>query len=152
MERGSRAVERRRQGLKSILHGARYPRRRANRRPTDDQVFVPDMHDPSLLFMAIAIILMSSMDAAFTLRILSLGGEELNLAMKLLLDADTRSFLVMKYLMTAIGATFLVVCARVKLAGLISVRRILESLCAIYACLMIYEVYLLVAVVTDTSL
>jgi len=146
------AVERRTQTLKSVLHGARNPRRRLNRRPADDQLFIPDMHDPSLIFMAVAILLMSSMDAAFTLKLLSLGGEELNLAMKVLLDTDTRSFLLVKYLMTAIGATFLVVCARVKLAGLIPVRRILESICAIYACLMIYEVYLLVAVVTDTSL
>jgi hypothetical protein len=146
------AVERRTQTLKSVLYGARYPRRRINRRPADDQLFLPDMHDSSLIFMAVSILLMSSMDAAFTLKLLSLGGEELNLAMKVLLDTDTRSFLVVKYLMTAIGAILLVVCARVKLAGLIPVRRILESICAIYACLMIYEVYLLVAVVTDTSL
>jgi hypothetical protein len=146
------AVERRTQTIKSILHGARFPRRRSNRRPEDDQLFVPDMHDASLFFMAIAIILMSSMDAAFTLKLLSVGGEELNLAMKLLLDADTRSFVIVKYCVTALGAILLVACARIRLGGLIPVRRILESICVMYACLMIYEVYLLVAVVTDTSL
>jgi hypothetical protein len=146
------AVERRTQTFKSVLHGARYPRRRANRRPEDDQFFVPDVHDASLFFMAIAIILMSSMDAAFTLKLLSVGGEELNLAMKILLDTDTFSFLIVKYCVTALGATFLVACARIRLGGLIPVRRILETICCIYACLMIYEVYLLVAYVTDTNL
>jgi hypothetical protein len=145
------AVERRTQTLKSILHGARNPRRRMNRRPADDQLFVPDMHDSSLFFMAIAIIIMSSMDAAFTLKILSAGGEELNLAMKLLLDTNTRSFIIVKYCVTALGAIMLVATARIRLAGLIPVRRILESICAMYACLMIYEVYLLVAYVTDTN-
>jgi len=146
------ASERRTQTFKSVLYGARYPRRRTNRRPADDQLFLPDMHDPSLFFMAIAIVLMSSMDAAFTLKILTLGGEELNLAMKVLLDTDTWSFLVVKYLITAVGAIFLVLCARVKLAGLIPVRRILETICVLYGCLMIYEVYLLVAHVSATNL
>ena len=46
---------------------------------------------------------------------------------------------------------FLVAFARVKLVGLIRVRRVLEAICAIYACLMIYELYLLVAVASEVT-
>jgi hypothetical protein len=112
-------------------------------------VFVLDWHDSGLYFVAIAIVLMSTMDAAFTVKLLAMGGEELNLAMKALLDMGTRSFLAVKFITTGIGVVFLVAYARVRLAGFLRVRRILQGICGIYAVLMIYEVYLLVAHVTE---
>ena len=38
----------------------------------------------------------------------------------------------------------LIALSRVRLAGIIPVRRILQGVCAMYACLMVYEVYLIV--------
>jgi hypothetical protein len=95
--------------------------------------------------VALGVLVMSCMDAIFTLQILSMGGEELNLAMKVLIDTDTLSFLLVKYSLTAAGVVYLVAFAGVKLAGFLPVRRILEGICGMYGCLMIYEVYLLVA-------
>jgi hypothetical protein len=143
--------DRRNQTFQSVLHGALNPRRRDNRRTEDDQVYIVDLHDKRLVFLGLTIVLMSVMDAFFTLNILALGGEELNLLMKALLDTDTYSFLLVKYWMTAIGVVILIAMARMRFAGLVSVRRILQSICAMYACLMIYEVYLLVARVTVLS-
>ena len=143
--------DRRNQTIQSVLHGALNPRRRDNRRTEDDQVYIVDLHDKRLVFLGLTIVLMSVMDAFFTLNILALGGEELNLLMKALLEIDTYSFLLVKYWMTAIGVVFLIAMARMRFAGLVSVRRILQRICAMYACLMIYEVYLLVARVTVLS-
>ena len=149
LERRITTVDRRTQTFTSIIFGARHPRRHTNRRPADDQVFVLDWHDSGLFYVAIGIVLMSTMDAAFTLKLLAMGGEELNLAMKALLNLDTRSFLAVKFITTGIGVVFLVAYARVRLAGFLRVRRILQGICGIYAVLMIYEVYLLVAHVTE---
>ena len=144
--------DRRKQSVRSIFHGAVNPRRQENRRPDDDQVYVLDIHDKSLCALGLAIVLMSCVDAMFTLKILSLGGEELNIAMKILLDTDTVSFLMVKYLMTASGVVFLILFARYRMAGVLRVRRILEGICGFYACLMIYEVYLLVVQASIVSI
>ena len=151
MERRATTIDRRSQTFSSVLLGAMHPRRYINRRPVDDQVFVLDWHDSGLFYVAIGIVLMSTMDAAFTLKLLAMGGEELNLAMKALLNLDTRSFLAVKFCSTGIGVVFLVACARVRLAGFLRVRRILEGICGFYAVLIIYEFYQLVAHVTELT-
>jgi hypothetical protein len=137
-------TERRRQSIQSIIHGARYPRRRSNRRPADDQMFVPDIYDTSLVFMGLAVIMMSLMDSFFTLNILALGGQELNVFMNILLENSTQAFLVVKYCVTAGGVVLLIALSRVRVGGFLLTRRLLEGVCCGYGCLMIYEVYLLV--------
>jgi len=122
------------------------PRRRHNRRPADNQVFVVDWHDSGLFTVAMAIVAMSCMDAWFTLQLISIGGEEINWFMAVLLDNDVTTFLAVKYGVTGAGVVTLVALAKFRLGGLIPVRRILEALAAAYACLLIYEVYLLVEV------
>ena len=66
--------------------------------------------------------------------------------MKVLLEIDTTTFLIGKYCATAAGVVVLVALSRYRLAGLFKVRRVLEMICAGYVCLIIYELYLLVAV------
>jgi len=138
------STDRRNQTAGSVFYGALNPRRRDNRRTDDDQLYILDLHDKRLAFLGLTIVLMSVMDAYFTLNILALGGEELNLVMKALLEADTYSFLLVKYWTTALGVVFLIAMARMRFAGILPVRRILQGICAMYACLMVYEVYLLV--------
>ena len=95
------------------------------------------------------VLLMSCMDAMFTLRLLSLGGQELNLAMKVLIESDTLSFLITKYLLTAFGVVLLIALSGVRLAGILSARRVLQGVFVMYGCLMIYEVFLLVSIASD---
>jgi hypothetical protein len=146
VERRTTSLDRRTQSFQSILFGALKPRRRDNRRPTDDQLFVVDWHDSGLFALAIAIVVMSCMDAWFTLHLLSIGGEEVNWFMAVLLEKDVSTFLAIKYMVTGAGVIVLVALARFRLGGLLPVRRVLEALTAGYACLLIYEVYLLVEV------
>ena len=96
--------------------------------------------------VAIAIVLMSCLDAFFTLNLLAMGAEEINYFMKVLIETDTSTFLNIKLLTTCAGVIFLVAWSRFRLGGFLKVRRILEALCAIYACLIIWELYLLASV------
>ena len=89
------------------------------------------------------------MDALFTLNLIALGGEELNLAMQMVMDVSTEAFLLVKYSATGAGVVFLVATARMRLAGVLRVRRVLESICVAYGALIIYELYLLVVVASE---
>lgn len=149
VEKRTAVLDRREQTLGSVIYGGLYPRRASNRRPADDQKFIVDWHDKGLFMVAMAIILMSLMDALFTLNLLSLGAEEINYFMKVLIESDSSLFLLVKLSVTATGVVLLVAYARFRLAGILRVRRILETLCGIYACLIIWELYLLVAVAAD---
>jgi hypothetical protein len=136
-------IDRRRQSLRSVVYGGLHPRRIANRRPGDDQRFVLDWHDQGLFMVAMAIVLMSCIDAFFTLKLLNLGAQEINYFMQVLLASDTSTFLLAKFSMTALGVICLVAFARFRLGGIVRVRRVLEALCGMYACLIIWELYLL---------
>jgi hypothetical protein len=149
VERRTAVLERRAQSLSSIIYGGLYPRRAYNRRPGDDQKFIVDWHDAGLFMVAMGIILMSMMDALFTLNLLSLGAEEINYFMKVLIESDVSLFLLVKLSTTAAGVILLVAFARFRLAGILPVRRVLQTLCGAYACLIIWELYLLVAVAAD---
>ena len=150
MSRNDVCIDRRTQSLQSVIYGVFRPRRRENRREGDDQRFLVDWHDPGIFYVALAILVMSCMDALFTLKLLAMGGEELNPAMKVLIGSDTLTFLLVKFGLTASGVIFLIAAERIHLFGFIQVRRILEGICVMYACLMIYEIYLLVAHASNT--
>ena len=139
-------VDRRRQTLASVVQGTRYQRRVNNRRVEDDQVYLVDVYDMGLIMVSLAVFLMSCVDAFFTLNLLTLGAVELNVFMDVLITSDERIFLYVKLATTAIGVLFLTAMSRYRVFGVLSVRRILEAICAIYACLIIWELYLLVGV------
>ena len=149
LDRRTVAIERRDQSFWSVIYGGLYPRRVYNRRPVDDQKFIIDWHDNGLFMVAMAIILMSLMDALFTLNLLSLGAEEINYFMKVLIEYGASLFLTVKLSATSCGVVLLVAFARFKLGGLLRVRRVLEILCGVYGCLIVWELYLLVAVAAD---
>jgi hypothetical protein len=136
--------ERRTQNIQSLVYGVIYRRRYLNRRTEDDQVFITDLHDARVSLIALAILVMSAMDALFTLNILSLGGEEVNPGMKLLLDKSTATFLVVKYFATSIGVVLLLLFERVRIGGVLSARQILNGLCLLYGALIIYHIFLIV--------
>lgn len=148
MERREGWRERRQQTFSSVLYGCRHPRRRENRRVADDQWCLVDIYDPGLVMVSLAIVLMSCLDALFTLDLLSKGASEINYFMKALIEKDVSTFLTIKLLCTCTGVVFLTVMARYRLAGVIKVRRLLELLCGIYACLIVWELFLLAVVAT----
>jgi hypothetical protein len=150
LDRRAVAVDRRDQTFWSVIYGGIYPRRTNNRRPADNQKFIVDWHDSGLFMIAMAIILMSLMDALFTLNLLSLGADEINYFMKVLIESGASLFLLVKLAATSCGVLLLVAYSRFRLGGILPVRRVLEILCGVYVCLIIWELYLLVAVAADT--
>ena len=151
MEKRKREIDRRRQSIKSVLYGGIKKRRRTNRRASDDQRFILDWYDSGLFMVAMGIVLMSCIDALFTLNLLRMGAEELNYFMKVLIEADVSTFLIVKLMLTCGGVLFLVAFQRFRLGGVLQVRRVLEAMCAVYSCLIVWELYLLLAVARDLA-
>jgi hypothetical protein len=138
-----RSSDRRRHSLWSFLYGGVRPRRRAGRRHGDEQRIFLDWHEPRVLYLALAIVLMSCVDALFTLNLLAVGGEELNVVMRLLLDQDVRWFLWTKIGLTGAGVVGLVLGSRRLLLGRLPVLWLMRVFCAAYVALIGWEVYLL---------
>lgn len=138
-----RNEDRRRHSLWSFLYGGFRPRRRNGRRAGDEHRIFLDWHEPRVLYLALAILLMSCADALFTLNLLAAGGEELNVFMRLILDHDVRLFLWTKIGLTAAGVMVLVVAARRLVLGLLPVLWLIRLFLAGYAGLIGWELYLL---------
>lgn len=142
-ERRGASDRRRHWSLWSILYGGFRPRRRLERRHADHEQHWLDWHEPSVLYLAIAVVLLSCTDALFTLNLLAVGGEELNVVMDHLIGIDAGIFLAAKIGMTAVSVVLLGVAARHRFLGVLPVGRILEFACLGYAVLIGYELVLL---------
>lgn len=137
------ARDRRRHSPWSLMYGGLRPRRRAGRRPGDEQRVLLDWHEPGVLYLALAILLMSCADALFTLNLLAVGGEELNGLMRFLLEQGTRWFLWVKIGSTALSIVVLVAAARWHVLGGVPVLRLIQGMFAVYVVLLGWELYLL---------
>ena len=141
--RERRWQHRRYHSLWSFLYGGVRPRRRAGRRSTDHELIFLDWHEPRVLYLVLAILLMSCTDALFTLNLLAIGGEELNAVMDALIRTDIETFLYVKIGVTAACVMLLAFAARRHFMGRLPVVRLLQGFCAGYAALIVYEIYLL---------
>ncbi len=101
-----------------------------------------DWHEPRVLYVALAVLLLSCTDALFTLNLLLLGAEEANVVMKSMLAHGVESFLAVKISLTAISVVLLVAAARRKFLGMFRVVRLLELICLGYVVLIGYEIWL----------
>lgn len=143
-ERRAEDTDRRKLSVKSILHGGLHPRRRKNRRGYNKQYHVLDLHDSELMWLALGIVIMSCLDAFFTLHLLAVGAEEINILMRSLIDADVNRFLVVKIGATSISVVTLVAASEYRVLGRVPVRFVLRGLFLIYVTLLAYEISLLV--------
>ncbi len=140
--RERRLNERRNHSAWSFTYGSFRPRRRLGRRSGDhDRVFL-DWHEPRVLYLVLAIVLMCCADALFTLNLLAIGANELNVLMNVLINHDVERFLAVKIGVTGASAVLLAVAARRKFLGVIPVLRVLQLFCAGYVLLIIWELWL----------
>ena len=102
-----------------------------------------DRHHPVQRLICLGIILLSCVDAFFTLRILELGGVEVNPVMKYLIEWDLWAFIYIKLLITSLCIAVLVTHIHFKCLQLIKVGHVLIACFAGYLVLICYEVYLL---------
>ena len=137
---------RRKRSIRSLIRGNSRPRRRLSRRHDDQNLLLLDFYEPRMVYLALAILLLSCTDAFFTLNLLGAGAEEVNLVMKTLLDRSVGSFLWVKIAMTGASVILLVVLAQRRFMGWFRVVRVMEVACLGYAALIVYEIVLLVSV------
>lgn len=133
------AVDRRKRSTWSILYGSFAPRRRNPRRDEDRNRFVADWHHSNLLYISIAILLLSAADAYLTMRLLHQGAKELNWFMAQLIHASPHQFVAHKMALTGLGVIVLVTRRHARLFGLIPVEGVLYALLVTYAALICYE-------------
>ncbi len=144
-----RATERRSHSAWSFAYGSFRPRRRVGRRDGDhDRIFL-DWHEPRVLYLALAIVLMCCADALFTLNLLAIGAEEMNVLMDALITHDVERFLALKIGVTGASVVLLCIAARRQFLGVIPVFRVLQFFCAGYAALIVWELWLFTIYVTD---
>ena len=136
-------ADRRRHSAWSFMYGGVRPRRRRDRRAGDEHRSFLDWHEPGVLYLALAIVLMSCADALFTLNLLAVGGEELNHVMKVLLGQGPHWFLWAKIGMTGLGVVVLVMAARRRVLGRLPVLWLIRFLVLGYVALIVWELYLL---------
>jgi hypothetical protein len=118
-------------------------RRRLSRRDDGESTFV-DLYDPALLGLALGILLLSIMDAAFTLKLLQTGViMEANPLMRWLIEHDTQVFVNLKIVLTSAAVVFLVLCSNALIAGRIRGRRLMHAVLGLYVLVIVYELVLL---------
>ncbi|MEZ5561583.1 MAG: DUF5658 family protein [Gammaproteobacteria bacterium] len=139
-----RLNERRTHSFWSFTYGSFRPRRRQGRRQGDHERVFLDWHEPRVLYLVLAVVLMSCTDALFTLNLLASGAQEINAIMNALILHDVETFLAVKIGSTCLSAVLLAVVARRQFMGIFPVVRLLQLFCAGYAALLVYEVWMFV--------
>ncbi len=144
-----RASERRSHSVWSFTYGSFRPRRRLGRRDGDDERIYLDWHEPRVLYLVLAILLMCCADALFTLNLMAIGAQEMNALMGALIAQDVERFLVVKIGVTSISVVLLALAARRQFLVVIPVFRVLQLFCAGYIVLIVWELWLFAVYVTD---
>ena len=130
--------DRRALSARTFFQGGLTPRRRRSRR-TDEATPLVDWHEPHLLFLALAILLLSVLDAFLTLTLMTRGAHEVNPILAWLLDTHPGLFAVVKMTLTGTGVLVLVAVARTKVFRIIRVATIMHGFVVAYVCLILYE-------------
>lgn len=136
-------VDRRDYSLNTLKSCVVAPRRMHGRRRGDRRYAMLDQFDSGVVTLAIALMILSVMDAVFTLTLISRGGSEVNPLMNALLQHSVWAFTGFKMLLTAIPAIILVATGNMLLFRKYRARSVLAALVGIYLGLMVYHVALL---------
>lgn len=135
--------DRRAFGWRTVMFGFLRSRRRKHRRSTEDEPVFIDWHHPWLFFLAVGTMLLSCLDAFFTLRLLERGAIEVNPVMALAISHGTLVFTVSKLFLTGIGILMLVFLSRSRLFDRVRTGLFLTLFFSVYACLVCYQFVLL---------
>jgi len=124
---------------RTVFFGFLRSRRRDTRRAGEAEPTFTDWHHPWLFFLAVGIMLMSSMDAFFTLQLLDMGAIEINPVMATVIGQSALSFAVSKMLLTGFGILALVFLSKSRFFNRVRTGLILTFFFSVYAVLICYE-------------
>jgi hypothetical protein len=136
------SYDRRNLTWRTFVQGGLTPRRRGARRDAEHHGLV-DWHEAHLLFLAIAILLLSVTDALLTLTLMKHGAQEANPMLAFLIGSYPRLFAVAKMALTGAGVLVLVVLARARVFRVIKVSTLMHWCLLGYVVLITYEWWLL---------
>ncbi len=140
-----RGGDNRRQSLWwAFLYGNFRPRRRSSRREADQHHFWFDWHEPRILYQSICVLLLSCIDALFTLNLLKIGATEANVVMASMLAYGVDTFVAAKIGLTSLSLLILAAVARRMYFGSFSVEHLMKLFCIGYIGVIYYEVYLFI--------
>jgi hypothetical protein len=137
------SADRRKRTLHSLFYGSFNPRRRSPRRTDARSLRDLDWHQPQWLAIAMLIVVLSCVDAALTLALISRGAYEVNPLMAPIVDGSALIFTLVKVGLTAGGVILLTLAARMRFFGRIPVSFFLYAVLIGYGTLVVYEVRLL---------
>jgi Domain of unknown function (DUF5658) len=137
------APDRRKRVLYSLFYGSLNPRRRSPRRTDARSLRDLDWHQPQWLAVAVLIVVLSCVDAALTLSLMSQGAYEVNPVMAPIVGGSALVFTLIKVGLTAGGVVLLTLAARMRAFGKIPVGFLLYAVLIGYGTLVIYELKLL---------
>lgn len=144
--RCNRTREDRRQfDWQTVVFGFLLSRRRGHRRLEEAPPVFVDWHHPWLFFLAIGIMLLSTLDAFFTLELLQRGAVEVNPLMAAAIEHGTAAFAGSKMLLTGLGILMLVFLSRSRLFDRLRAGVLLTGFFSIYAGLVCYQFVALLA-------
>ena len=143
---GRDLADRRSFDWRTVVYGFVRSRRRAHRRQNEVEPLFTDWHHPWLFFLSTGTMLLSSMDAFFTLRLLEQGAVEVNPVMAMVMGHSIAVFAVTKMLLTGFGILALVYMARSRVFNRIRTGIFLTVFFSFYCCLVCYEFLLLIRI------
>jgi hypothetical protein len=135
--------DRRRHSWRTLTYCGLHGRGRRRQARRSDQNYYLDHYAPGLVVTGALLMLLSSMDAAFTLALLDKGAYEANHLMAWLLEIGNRTFIFSKIAITAAGVLFLLMHAHFQIFRIVTGKRALELLVGIYGLLIGWELLLL---------
>ena len=137
-----RGSDRRRRSWWTLTYGSCCGRRVRERRYNGAAGYI-DRYEMPLFAVSIGVFFLGCVDACLTLRLLAAGATEVNPLLDTLLRVDARLFLVVKFVLTAIGLALLVLHKNFTVFYCLNGQTILRIIFAIYLGLVGYEAALL---------
>ena len=139
--------DRRNRPTNPLSRDSLFGRRSQIRRESDrDLHYYVDRYEPTSALLFITVIVLSTLDALFTLRLVGSGGREINPVMDFFLDWGPLPFLFVKYLLSGGALLFVLIHKEyyLRLGKLrLKSRNLLLIVLALYLALITYELYLL---------
>lgn len=135
--------DRRRHSWHTVTYCGFHARGRRRHARRSEHNYYLDWYDPKLVFTGIAILLMSCLDALFTLTLISKGATEANYFMARLLETSDGLFVAVKLAVTAFGVVFLMMHSHFQVLRITSGKRLLQFAVHGYSLLICYELILL---------
>ena len=123
-------------------HSLRGRRKKARRQEEDSNYYV-DRYEPHYLILISLILILCILDAYFTLKIIDLGGKELNRFMLVFINTKPVAALVFKYLVTAVSIVFILIHKNFLVFGRLRVSSLIYVFFSVYLTLIAYEAVVL---------